>query len=85
MTVFDIQTNDVLTADEIQRRDDDQARFAEREIRRRDDYWEYGQQVARANTAWEDFQENWVEITEFVGVRKPIARSMQMGLFDEVA
>ena len=38
------------------------------------------------NTAWEDYQENWVEITEFVGARKPAASALQMGLpFDEVA
>ena len=36
------------------------------------------------NTLWQDYQENWVEITEFVGVKKPAG--MQLGLpFEEVA
>lgn len=37
------------------------------------------------NTLWQDYQENWVEITEFVGPKKPVGRAMQIGLFDEVA
>ena len=37
------------------------------------------------STAWEDYQANWVEITEFVGIKKPMGRSLQMNLFDEVA
>lgn len=36
------------------------------------------------NRIWEDYQENWVEITEFVGVKKPAG--MQLVLpFEDVA
>jgi hypothetical protein len=35
------------------------------------------------NTLWEDYAENWLEITEFVGLRKPAAHALQLGLFDE--
>lgn len=36
------------------------------------------------NELWQDYQENWVEITEFVGVKK--RAGMQLGLpFEEVA
>lgn len=37
------------------------------------------------NSLWQDYQENWVEITEFVGIKKPVGRAMQGNLFDEVA
>lgn len=45
----------------------------------------YQREVCTDNRLWEDHEENWVEITEFVGFRKkPLA--LQLGLFErEVA
>lgn len=44
----------------------------------------YQREVYSDNQLWEDHQENWVEITEFVGLKKPAG--IQLGLpFEEVA
>jgi hypothetical protein len=42
----------------------------------------YGEPAA-GNTLWQDYEDNWVEITEFVGLKKPAVSAVQLGLFDE--